>query len=137
MNDYEIGIDLWNQWTSMWNGRPELALTLVADRFALHLPTPSALDQTAVVSPADVERWVTRHRASYRTLRFETGCGPFVDTTRGIISGPWFADASPDGKPRQVCGIDVIAFRSGKISEYWTLSKEVDAVARWVTRLLE
>jgi hypothetical protein len=33
-----------------------------------------------------------------------------------------------EGKPRLSAGMDTIEFRNGKITEYWTLSKEVDRV---------
>jgi hypothetical protein len=36
-----------------------------------------------------------------------------------------------------VCGMDTIAFRAGKITEYWTLSKPVDAFGRWSRALAE
>jgi hypothetical protein len=130
---YAMGLRLWNDWTEMWNGRPELARTLVADAFTLHLPTPSLLALDSVNDPAAVERWVTAHRAKYRRLTFATTCGPFVDVRIGVVAGPWFADTCVDGSPRPVCGMDTIAFRDGKITEYWTLSKEVDDVGRWGT----
>jgi len=132
---YATGIQLWIDWTQMWNGRPALARSLVAARFALHLPLPSQVDQATVDSPEAVERWVTAHRAKFQRLTFHTECGPFVDTAAGIVAGPWWADASIDGSPRVVCGMDTIAFRDGKITEYWSLSKEADAVGRWGTAL--
>jgi hypothetical protein len=133
---YEMGLRLWIDWTVMWNGKPELARSLVADTFALHLPTPGALDQETIGTPEAVERWVTSHRASFVRLSFETHCGPFVDTKRQVVAGPWVAHASMDGSPRVVCGMDTLAFRDGKIIEYWTLSKEADVFGRWPTGIL-
>jgi SnoaL-like domain len=130
---YAVGIRLWNDWTEMWNVRPALAREIVADGFTLHLPTPTALVLESVDGPAAVERWVIAHRAKYQRLTFHTECGPFVDVARGVVAGPWFADTSVDGTPRPVCGMDTIAFRDGKITEYWSLSREVDAVGRWGT----
>jgi hypothetical protein len=130
---YATGIRLWNGWTEMWNRRPELARTLVADRFVPHLVTPGTVDPETICDPAAVERWVIAHRARFQRLVFHTGCGPFIDVTAGVVAGPWFADSSLDGAPRPVCGMDTIAFRDGKITEYWTLSKDVDAIGGWVT----
>jgi hypothetical protein len=53
---YATGIRLWNAWTEMFNHRPELARTIVADRFVLHLVTPNPRNQLAVDNPAEVER---------------------------------------------------------------------------------
>jgi hypothetical protein len=131
---YATGVRLWNDWMEMWNGRPELARTIVADCFTLHLPTPALAKQETIVGPAEVEKWVAAHRAKFRRLTFDPGCGPFVDVTAGVAAGPWFADASLDGSPKPVCGMDTIVFVHGKITEYWTISKEVDQVGRWVTR---
>ena len=127
-------LHLWNEWIEMWNGRPELARTIVAHRFTLHLPTPALVRQETVVSPPDVEQWVAAHRAKFRRLVFQTGCGPFVDVTAGVVAGPWFADTSLDGNPRPVCGMDTIAFVEGKVTEYWTIAKEADEVGRWISR---
>ena len=129
------GLRLWDEWTRMWNGETERALTLAAPRFVLHLPTPSIVDQTTIDTPQAVERWIVAHRARFQRLVFRTRCGPFVDERAGIVAGPWSAEASIDGTPRVVAGMDTIAFRDGKITEYWTLSKEADAVERWVTAL--
>jgi hypothetical protein len=128
---YETGIRLWNQWIRMWQTNPELALELVASRFVLHLTPPTPIDEQSITTPEDVERWVKKHRGSFQRLTFHTQAGPFVDVTAGIVAGPWYADASIDGSESWVCGMDTIAFRDGKITEYWTLAKEVKAVGRW------
>ena len=107
---YETGIRLWKDWTEMWNGRPELALTLVAPRFVLHLPKLSKLERPdpvateSIDSPAAVERLVREARSKYTRLTFMYECGPFVDVRAGIVAGPWIADTSLDGTPRPVCG---------------------------------
>lgn len=134
MNDiYQTGIRLWAQWTEMWNGRTALARELVAARFVLHLPLPNAVDPATVTDPASVERWVTAHRARFERITFHYDAGPFVDTVAGVVAGPWTAEIVIGGAPRMVCGMDTIAFRDGKITEYWTLSKDVDAVGRWTS----
>jgi len=130
---YATGLRLWSQWTEMWNRDPALARSIVAERFVLHLVTPGGVDPRTVDGPVAVERWVIAHRAKFQRLTFHTGCGPYVDVAAGVVAGPWFADTSVDGTPRPVCGIDAIAFRDGKITEYWTLSREADAVGRWAT----
>lgn len=133
---YQTGIQLWNQWTRMWNERPELAREIVASEFALHLTTPGTVDQTTITSPESVLAWVHSHRARFKRLTFDTRVGPFVDVVKGVVAGPWYADLNIDGKDGWACGMDTIAFHAGKITEYWTLSKEVDEVGRWSTALV-
>lgn len=128
---YQTGLRLWNEWTRMWNSAPELALELVAPRFVLHLTLPSVVPQETVVDPVTVERWVRGHCAKYERLEFRTECGPFVDVRAGVVAGPWIADAVQQGKLQPVCGMDTIAFREGKITEYWTTSKPTDAFGLW------
>jgi hypothetical protein len=48
-----------------------------------------------------------------------------------VRCGPWIADVIQNGTPRSMCGMDTIAFRDGKITEYWTLAKPVEAFGRW------
>jgi hypothetical protein len=133
-NSYETGTRLWTEWTEMWNGRPELALKLVAPSFRLHLVTPSDYDQLAVDGPEAVRQWVTRHRAKFQALRFYFGVGPFVDERAGVVSGPWHAEVTLDGKQGRVCGMDTVLYRDGQITDYWTVAKEADEVGRWSTR---
>lgn len=133
---YEEGLRLWREWTDMWNGQPELALRLAAPRFALHLPTPSLVDAATIDHPAAVERWVRNHISKFHHLRFVTGVGPFVDPIAGVVAGPWHADASLDGSPRIVHGMDTLRFRDGRILEYWTLSKQADAIGAWSTTIV-
>jgi len=80
-----------------------------------------------------VERWVRAHRAKYERLHFQYDCGPFVDVRAGVVAGPWIADVVQDGAARATCGMDTIVFRDGKITEYWTLAKPVDAFGRWAS----
>lgn len=71
-----------------------------------------------VCDPASVERWVIAHRARFQRLVFHNHCSQFVDVRAGVVAGPWLADTVQDGTPRPVCGMDTIAFRDGKITEY-------------------
>ena len=57
--------------------------------------------------------------------------GPFVDTRAGVVAGPWHAETVIDGIARFACGMDTIAFRDGKVVEYWTMSKPADDLGRW------
>lgn len=116
------GRRIWNEWTNMWNERPALARTLVAPVFALHLPAPVDLEPSHINSPAAVEAWVTKHRAKFRALTFLNEHGPFVDEEAGVVAGPWCAEARLDESPRWMCGMDTIAFRDEKVTEYWSIS---------------
>ena len=109
------------------------ARELVAPVFTLHLPLPSRAEQTAITFLEAVHEWVVLHCARFDRLVFSTEVGPFVDTVRGVVAGPWNADTIVEGKPQPVCGMDTIAFRDGRITEYWTISKPVDAFGRWAT----
>jgi hypothetical protein len=133
-NTYDLGLDLWKRWTRMWNGEPALARALVAPSFVLHLPLPSDADASAITTPIAVERWIAAHRAKFTSLTFRYDAGPFVDTVAGAVVGPWIAEAVIAGAPRLVCGMDTIAFRDGKVTEYWTVGKDVTAFGAWITR---
>jgi hypothetical protein len=89
---------------------PSSSGQLVAARFTLHLPTPSAVDASAITDPVAVERWVIGHRAKFARLTFRFEAGPFVDVAAGVVAGPWAADISTDATPRWACGMDTLAF---------------------------
>jgi len=74
-------------------------------------------------------------RARFERITFHYEAGPYVDTAAGVVAGPWWAESVVEGKPRLSAGMDTIAFRNGKITEYWTLSKEVDSVGDWAKAL--
>jgi hypothetical protein len=132
---HEMGLGLWARWTEMWNGRPELARELVARRFDLHLSLPSLVEAAAITDPEAVVRWVTNHRARFGRLTFSYGVGPFVDTRARVVAGPWTAEVIAKGATRLVCGMDVIAFREGRVTEYWTLGKDADSLGGWTRAL--
>ena len=128
---YETGKQLWIDWTRMWNGEPELARTLVAERFVLHLVLPDVIGQDTIVDAAGVERWVRAHRARFDRLEFLLEVGPFVDVRAGVVAGPWNAHVVENGVARPTCGMDTIAFRDARITEYWTMSKPAESFGRW------
>ena len=64
-------------------------------------------------------------------MTFHYSSGPFVDTVAGIVAGPWSAESAIDGTSRLLCGMDTIAFRDERITEYWTVAKEVDTIGAW------
>jgi len=130
MDIYQTGLHLWERWTAMWNGEPALARQLVAPGFVLHLTAP-IVDPRTVVDEPSVERWVAAHCAKFDQLTFSTKHGPFVDVARGIVAGPWIADAIIAGRPQPICGMDTIAFADGKITAYWTLSNRTESFGDW------
>jgi len=134
---YYVGLRLWARWMEMWNGRPELARELVASLFALHLPLPSITDAATIVDPEAMVRWVTNSCARYERLTFFYDAGPFVDTSACVVAGPWTAEVVVNGVTRVMCGMDMVAFRDGQITEYWTLGKDVDRVGDWSKALSE
>ena len=137
VNDlYRTGLRLWADWTAMWNGRTELALALVAPHFAVHYPLPNPTDPATVCDPESVKRWVEGARAKFERITFRYETGPFVDTAAGVVAGPWSGEVIVAGKTSYICGMDTVAFRNGKITEYWTLSKESEAVQTWTQALL-
>ncbi|MFT3695910.1 MAG: nuclear transport factor 2 family protein [Kofleriaceae bacterium] len=137
MDNYNVGLALWDRWTEMWNGRPELALELAAPSFVLHLTQAAGrlIDPSTINTPEAVVEWVRKHRARFTDLTFSTRVGPFVDANACVVAGPWVADTTTGGKPSWSCGMDTIAFRDGRITEYWTISVPVEDVATWDRRL--
>ena len=55
------------------------------------------LNTVPITTPAAVEKWVREHCAKYERLRFHTDLVPFVDTDRGVVAGPWWAETAPGG----------------------------------------
>jgi hypothetical protein len=71
---YQTGLQLWADWTRMWNGAPEHALELVAPRFVLHLTLPSAAAREIIVDLQTTEAWVRAHCAKFERLEFRFDC---------------------------------------------------------------
>lgn len=134
-DSYEIGLRVWERWTEMWNGSPEIALEMAASPFVLHLPSADETDDKTVSSPRAVMEWVARSRAKYTRITFSTEAGPFVDVKAGIVAGPWIAEVVVDGQTRYARGMDTIAYGGdGKITEYWTISKPSAEAGTWAQR---
>lgn len=134
---YAMGLDVWKRWTEMWNGKPALARELAAPRFVLHLPSAAPTDERTITSPEEVERWVAGHLAKFEKAIYRYDAGPFVDTVAGVVAGPWTAELTAAGTTLRFCGMDTVAFREGKIVEYWTLAKETESLGRWTDAVAE
>jgi hypothetical protein len=80
---------------------------------------------------------VTEFRGRCDRATFQYDASPFVDSKAGIVAGPWSAELLTSSSRRLVCGMDTIAYRDGKIYEYWTISKDVKTVGSWTSRSVQ
>jgi hypothetical protein len=134
------GEQLWANWTAMWNGDPALAEKIVAPGFWAHTTLEVAIDPREVRDAAAVAGWVRSFRQGFERLVYTTAEGPFVDVERGVIMCNWFVDgvyAGRTNRPGDVAGavfrkagLDMLAFRDGRVTECWTLSGDITGLAR-------
>lgn len=129
---YAAGLELWEDWTRMWNGAPEVALRRSASRFVFHLVTPEGTTLDSPLTPQALETLVREHRNKYEVARYAYAVGPFVDVRAQVVSGPWVAElVTKKGERSCICGMDIIAFEGSKVVACWSLARPVDQNASW------
>ncbi|MFI9782097.1 hypothetical protein ACIHEI_01105 [Kitasatospora sp. NPDC051984] len=126
----ESGIELFRQWTGMWNGELTIADRILAPalrvRFGNALPT---VDSDAFGTPEDIKGFVKLFRDSHTDLRYFVEGTPVVELaspggpgTHQVVSRWYSAYRGPGGKPVANSGIDQLAFRDGLITEVWSVT---------------
>ncbi|GHG84307.1 hypothetical protein [Streptomyces griseocarneus] len=126
----QFGIDLYDQWTAMWNGDGTLAERIMASEFRLRYAqagTEAFDDIRHRDQLTDVIAGWHRKRTG---LRFTAEGIPVVDldpsdgpAPSGRVARPYratFTDES--GRTVARSGTDVLAFTDGLITEVWSVS---------------
>jgi len=122
----DFGIDLFDQWTAMWNGEPALAYKIMAPEFTLRYAQPGADVYDDIHDPRALATRITAHRDSAPGLRFEPQGEAVIemdDTRTGFVAHPYGAEFSgPDGRTVSVSGTDILRTVAGVITEVWSAS---------------
>jgi hypothetical protein len=126
----QLGLDLWDRWTALWNGDLSIAGQLLSPGFQIHFGnTIDSADTDSFRGPQDLAGFIAAHRAALPGLRYQGDGVPIValDVVDGLPTGRLAARwslARPDGTggTTRKSGIDVLAIADGRITGVWSIT---------------
>jgi hypothetical protein len=127
-----FGVELFNQWTAMWNGDLSIASRIMAAEFTLRYAQAGTEIADDVRSPAALAELITRWHGFRPGIKFSAEGEAVVDLARvddlpaGRVARPYLAVfVDPAGQTVARSGIDMFAVRGGRIIEVWSVSSGV------------
>ncbi|MER7755911.1 hypothetical protein [Kitasatospora sp. NPDC097643] len=125
----QVGIEIYDRWTAMWNGETGLAEQIMAPDFTLRYTQANTEAFDEVRTPEQLAGVVARWRASRQELDFAAEGEAVVDLAEvdGVVSGlvarPYRASFTDDeGAVVARSGTDTLRITGGLITEVWSVS---------------
>ncbi|MFE3446132.1 nuclear transport factor 2 family protein [Nocardia sp. NPDC059180] len=120
------GIELFDKWTSMWNGELDLVDEIMAREFTLRYAQPGASDYDDIHGRPAFAAQIARFRKQRPDLRFTPQGTAVVELDAagtGLIACPYGAQfTGPHSAVIDVSGNDILRVTSGFITEVWSVS---------------
>ncbi|KNX38611.1 nuclear transport factor 2 family protein [Luteipulveratus halotolerans] len=124
-------LELWGGWLDMWNKDPAVALDIIDDDYALHIPDmTSTIDPGTVRRPADMKNWVTGFTDKFEGLTYSTLMGPIMEPEQALFGFRWEGRGTwtgatgwpldRPGEPVLFVGVDIFRVRGDRIAEAWS-----------------
>jgi predicted ester cyclase len=125
--------DLWDRWIELWNGRLELADSIIHPEFETHRIPPPRISPDLRGRDALVA-WVEQTRTLFDDLHLAVEVGPVVDgdsvASRWVAEGTYrggIPSSSPDvSAPIRFHGNDISRAEAGLIRKYWLCDDLLD-----------
>jgi hypothetical protein len=123
--DQRSGAELYRLWASMWNGNLDVAEQIIAERFVAHLTADAVEPPEHLCDARTVASWVAHIRGRGIDMTYSVEVGPLVDAD--LVVGYWRLSGfrpTNDGPPLpfEKVGIDILRYRTGRITECWTMN---------------
>jgi hypothetical protein len=126
----QLGVDLWDRWTALWNGDLAIGPDILAPDFRIHFGgVIEGADTDSFRGSADLTSFISEFRQRYRRLHYRTGVGPIVDveavdgSAAGHVACRWLADSTDStGASSTKGGIDILRVADDRIAEVWSVT---------------
>jgi hypothetical protein len=126
----ELGVDLWDRWTALWNGDLTIGPDILAPDFRIHFGgVIEGADTDGFRGPADLTAFIGAFRQRYERLSYRTAVGPIADVravegaAAGHVACRWLADSTDlAGVSSTKGGIDILRLADGRIAEVWSVT---------------
>lgn len=122
----DFGIELFEQWTDMWNLNLALVERIMAPEFTLRYAQPGGDVYDHIHDPEALATQVEVFHGQVPGVRFSSDGLPVVemdDSRTGIVARPYRATiTAADGAERVLHGTDILRAENGLIVEVWSVS---------------
>jgi hypothetical protein len=125
----QIGIQIFDQWTELWNKNLILSEEIIAPCISLHYAQADTEAFDKIQTPVQLSDMITFWHQKRSGIVFKTEGEPVVDLIKnnkgicGLVARPYhvsFIDET--GKRISRSGTDILKIVNGKIQEVWSVS---------------
>jgi hypothetical protein len=125
----QIGVQLYERWTALWNLDLALAERIMAPQLTLRYAQAGTQAFDDVANPQALAALIAAWHRARPGLRFEAEGPPVVDlqaqgdAVEGLVARPYRVSWPDDAGVRQVrSGTDILRLEHGLIREVWSVS---------------
>ena len=129
LNLRQIGIDLFERWTAMWNLNLDLAEEIMAPRFTLHYTQAGAEVFDDLHHPQELAGIIKVWHEKKPGIKFKSEGEAVIDLSldggslTGFVARPYFVCfVSEQNQLVARSGTDILKITDGRISEVWSVS---------------
>lgn len=125
----QTGIQMFDQWTALWNKNLAMSEKILAPRLSLHYAQAGTEAFDKIETPSQLSEMIVFWHQKRSGIIFKTEGEPVVDLTEndnrisGLVARPYhvsFIDENGNRIARS--GTDILKIMDGKIEEVWSVS---------------
>ncbi len=125
----QIGIQLFDQWTDLWNKNLALSEKILAPQLSLHYAQAGTEAFDKIETPAQLSEMVKIWHQKRSGIVFKTDGEPVIDLIEnsegvsGLVARPYHVSFIDENGSRIArSGTDILKIADGKIREVWSVS---------------
>ena len=125
----QIGIQIFDQWTDLWNKNLGLSEKILARRLSLHYAQAGTEAFDKIETPAQLSDMINFWHQKRSGIVFKTEGEPVVDLIEndngvfGLVARPYHVSYLDENGNRVArSGTDILKISNGKIQEVWSVS---------------
>jgi len=125
----QIGIQIFDQWTDLWNKNLGLSEKILAPRLSLHYTQAGTEAFDKIETPTQLSDMIDFWHQKRSRIVFKTEGEPVVDLTEndngvfGLVARPYYVSYfDENGNKVARSGTDILKIDYGKICEVWSVS---------------
>jgi hypothetical protein len=125
----QIGVQIFDQWTDLWNKNLALSEQLLASRLSLHYTQAGTEAFDEIHTPAQLCEMIKFWHQKRSRIIFKTEGEPVIDLIEndegisGLVARPYHVSFVDENEARIArSGVDILKIAKGKIQEVWSVS---------------
>jgi hypothetical protein len=125
----QVGIQIFDQWTDLWNKNLALSEKILAPHLSLHYAQAATEAFDKIETPAQLSEMINLWHQKRTGIIFKTEGEPVIDLIEndkgisGLVARPYHVSLIDENKNTIArSGTDILKIANGKIQEVWSVS---------------